>query len=109
MTKPAENKSEAIFSFANVCILYENFPKRLTLIGKFGSRSFLLGKLKRRVLYDRHRNGKHNRDRDHDVTFLPNSSDCDHDRGGALTVTMTVTVWQQLFMMSSLFMLRSSP
>jgi hypothetical protein len=34
---PGRKQSEAIFPFADVCILYQIFPRRLTVNGKIGS------------------------------------------------------------------------
>jgi hypothetical protein len=36
----SRKQSEVFFPFADVCVLYENFPKRLTFSGKFESRFF---------------------------------------------------------------------
>jgi hypothetical protein len=47
----SRKQSEATFPFADVCILYEIFPKRLAANGKIGSRSFWPGQLKRKALY----------------------------------------------------------
>ncbi len=47
----AQKQRETISPFADVCILYEILPKRLTLNGKIGSRSFLPGPFKRKALY----------------------------------------------------------
>ena len=48
---PGDNKCEATSPFAHVFILYQNFPKRLTVKGKIGSRSFLPCQLERKALY----------------------------------------------------------
>ncbi len=48
---PGDNQCVATSPFAHVFILYQIFPKRLTVKGKIGSRSFLHCQLKRKALY----------------------------------------------------------